>query len=57
VPRVLAVAVCRWLARHRGTREPSPRGLVWLERFERLGGLPTRAISGHFLAVVARRLP
>ena len=55
-PRVLLVPWCRRLAR-RGAGRPG----AWLERsllrFEALGRLPTREITGHFVAVIARRRP
>jgi SAM-dependent methyltransferase len=54
-PRVLAVALCGWLEKRRGVHQPSGWWLRWLNRFERLGGLPTRQFTGHFVAVVARR--
>jgi len=54
VPRVLMVPLCRRLAR-RGTGHPGRRLREWLRRFERLGRLPSSAVTGHFVAVVARR--
>jgi len=55
-PRVLLVPWCRHLAR-RGATRPG----AWLERsllrFEALGRLPTRELTGHFVAVTARRRP
>ena len=54
VPRVALVPVCRWLA-GRGVKEPGDRLRGWLSRFEDLGRWPTREITGHFVAVVARR--
>jgi len=54
-PRVLVVAICRWFENHRGVREPASWLLRWLNRFERLGSLPCRQFTGHFVAVVARR--
>jgi SAM-dependent methyltransferase len=55
VPRVLVVAVCRWIERLRGVREPAAWWLRWLNRFEILGRLPCRQLSGHFVAVAARK--
>ena len=55
-PRVLLVPWCRHLAR-RGTTRPGARLERWLQRCEALGRLPTREITGHFVAVVARRRP
>jgi SAM-dependent methyltransferase len=55
-PRVLLVPVCRWLA-SRGSSQPGPRWRAWLGRFERLDRLPTRWLTGHFIAVVARKRP
>lgn len=54
VPRVLAVLVCRWLAAA-GADRPGSRLHRWLLRGERLGAWPTRRVTGHFIAVVARR--
>jgi SAM-dependent methyltransferase len=54
-PRVLVVAVCGWLEKRRGVREPAAWWLRWLKRFEMLGGLPCRQFTGHFVAVVAKR--
>ena len=54
-PRVLVVAVCGWLERRRGVREPAAWWLRWLYRFELLGRLPCRQLTGHFIAVVARK--
>jgi hypothetical protein len=53
VPRAAAIVVCDRLDRrgeggHEGT-------LRWLMAFEKLGGLPTRYVTGHFVAVLARR--
>lgn len=53
VPRVLAIALGRWLARW--TDGPArARWLRGLMAFERLGHLPTRLRTGHFVAVRAR---
>jgi len=54
-PRVLAVALCGWLEKRWGVRRPPAWYLRWLSLFERLGRLPTREFTGHFVAVVARR--
>lgn len=54
-PRVVLVALCGWLARHRGWTTPPSSWLRMLAWWERLGRLPTRQITGHFVAVVARR--
>ena len=56
VPRVLFVPLCRLMARH-GTTRPGAWLERWLLRCEALGRLPTREITGHFVAVVARRRP
>ena len=52
-PRVLLVPVCRWLAR-RGVSRPGPRWRGWLRRLESLDRLPTRQVTGHFVALAAR---
>ena len=54
-PRVLVVAACGWLERRRGVRQPAAWWLRWLNRFEMLGRLPCRQLTGHFVAVVARK--
>jgi SAM-dependent methyltransferase len=54
LPRVLMVPFCRWLARS-GAAQPGTRLRGWLQRAEGLGRLPTRALTGHFIAVVARK--
>lgn len=54
-PRVLLVALCRWLARRRRWRTPPPAWITVLGWFESLATLPTRQITGHFVAIVARR--
>jgi len=54
-PRVLVVAVCGWLERRRGVRQPAAWWLRWLKRFELLGRLPSRQLTGHFIAAVARK--
>jgi ubiquinone/menaquinone biosynthesis C-methylase UbiE len=54
-PRVLAVAVCRWIERRRGFREPAAWWLRWLNHFEALGRLPCWQWTGHFVAAVARK--
>ena len=54
-PRVLLVPICRWLARRDGRCQPTPRWLEWLRRVEGLGRLPIRQLTGHFVAVVARK--
>jgi len=53
-PRVLAVAVAALLDRHAGPG-PRRRFLQWLLVPERLGALPTRFLTGHFVAVRAVR--
>jgi SAM-dependent methyltransferase len=55
-PRVLLVPVCRRIGR-RGPHRPGARWLDWLLRFEHLGRLPSWQLTGHFLAVVARKPP
>jgi len=52
-PRVLAVALCRWVERW-GSAASQHRLLRLLFRAERLAGWPTRYASGHFVAVLAR---
>lgn len=54
VPRVLMVPLCRWLARN-GSTQPGTWMRAWLRSIESLGRLPTREITGHFVAVVARK--
>jgi SAM-dependent methyltransferase len=54
VPRVLMVPVCRWLA-GRGEKQPGLWLHRWLRGFEGLGRLPSRELTGHFVAVVARK--
>jgi SAM-dependent methyltransferase len=54
VPRVLLVPACGWLA-SRGATLPGLRLHRWLRRFEGLARLPSRELTGHFVAVVARR--
>jgi len=53
-PRVVVVALCRWIAALTGNEHPP----VWLMRSvlgaERLERLPTRELTGHFVAVRAR---
>jgi SAM-dependent methyltransferase len=53
-PRVLAVAAMRLLARS-GSVTAQQRLLDLLTAFERLARWPTRFITGHFVAIVARR--
>jgi SAM-dependent methyltransferase len=53
-PRVLLVPVCRWLT-HRGMIAPGRRWQAWLRGIERLDRLPTSQLTGHFVAVVARK--
>jgi len=55
VPRVLTVPVCRWLATT-GSRRPERLSCRWLLAAERLGAWPTSRATGHFVAVVARRV-
>jgi SAM-dependent methyltransferase len=53
-PRVLAVAIARWLERH--TSPKSQRYFLrFLMAFEGLSCLPTRFLTGHFIAVRAMR--
>jgi len=54
VPRVLLVPLCRRLARGGATQHLTWLR-SWLSRFEGLGRLPTRELTGHFVAVVARK--
>jgi SAM-dependent methyltransferase len=53
-PRVLAVSVASLLQRHAGQRAQQ-RFLRGLMAFEKLANLPTRYISGHFVAVRAEK--
>ena len=53
VPRAPAILVCDRLER-RGT-SPHEGVLRWLMKFEGLGRLPTRFVTGYFVAVHARR--
>lgn len=54
VPRVLAVPICRGLAAM-GASRPGSRIRRWLLRGEQLRAWPSHRITGHFVAVVARR--
>jgi len=54
-PRVLAVALCRWIERRQRVGPPSASWLRWIQRFEVLGRLPSREWTGHFVTAVARR--
>lgn len=51
-PRALAVTCTRWLERHAAPRTQD-RFLAWLLAFECLEHLPTRLITGYFVAVRA----
>ena len=51
-PRVLAVAVARFLERHAAARSQR-RFLAALGAFERMAEWPTRYVTGHFVAVKA----
>jgi hypothetical protein len=53
-PRVLAVAAAAWLQRQKDANAP-PQFLRALRAFERLEDLPTRYLSGHFVALLARK--
>jgi SAM-dependent methyltransferase len=53
-PRPWAVARARGLQR-RGDEAAQARFLAGLERWESLGGLPTRFLTGHYTAVRARK--
>jgi hypothetical protein len=53
-PRVLMVALCRWLARD-GATQPGAWMRAWLRSVEGLGRLPTCEFTGHFVAIVARK--
>jgi ubiquinone/menaquinone biosynthesis C-methylase UbiE len=48
-PRVLAVAAARWIEKH-ATLNTQRRFLGFMRAFERLAYLPTRFITGHFIA-------
>jgi SAM-dependent methyltransferase len=56
VPRVLAVPAARLVARHAGAGMQR-RFLAALMRFEALGRLPTRFLTGHMVVAVAVRRP
>jgi ubiquinone/menaquinone biosynthesis C-methylase UbiE len=56
VPRVLAVGICGWIERRWGVHEPASWWLRWIGLFEKLGRLPCRAWTGHFVAVKARKI-
>jgi hypothetical protein len=53
-PRALAVACTRWLERH-ASPQTQDRFLAGLAAFERLERLPTRYITGYFVALRARK--
>ena len=55
-PRVLAIPVARFVERHAapGTKR---KFLKTLNRFEKLSGLPTRYLTGHYTAVCCRKEP
>jgi SAM-dependent methyltransferase len=53
VPRAPAILMCDRLDRRGDGRHEGV--LRWLMAFEKLGGLPTRYVTGHFVAVLARR--
>jgi hypothetical protein len=53
-PRFLAVLVADLLSRGTSS-ETQRRFLRWLQPFEALGRLPTRYLSGHFVAIRATR--
>jgi SAM-dependent methyltransferase len=53
VPRVVAIPICA--RRDRSTAEGVSRTVGALLRWERLGRLPSRQITGHFVGVLARR--
>ena len=46
--------ICRWLARRDG-RAGRLSMLDWLRRIEHLDRLPLRQLTGHFVAIVARK--
>jgi SAM-dependent methyltransferase len=53
-PRVLLVPLCRWIERRGARAEPAPWWLRWLLRIEHLENLPSRLLTGHFVAIRAR---
>lgn len=55
-PRIFAVWLARWL-QHKGTPASRERFLLLLMQFESLARLPTRFLTGYFVAVRARRCP
>ncbi len=55
VPRVLAVPACRWLAGHALTPDVTRAWIGRVSGVERVGRWPARWLTGHFVAVAARR--
>jgi SAM-dependent methyltransferase len=55
-PRVIVIPLCRWLERREARAELPPWLLRWLLRIERLGSLPSRTLTGHFVAIKARAM-
>lgn len=53
IPRVLAVPLCRKLDRSSGS--PRPQFVARMLSWESLNRIPTRQITGHFVAVLARK--
>ena len=54
-PRVLAVAAAAWLQPGQDASRIQPEFLRALRAFERLERLPTRYLTGHFVALLARK--
>ena len=54
-PRVLAVAASRWIDRF-SSDSGKESWLRWLKIFEHLGKLPTRFVSGYFIALRVTKL-
>lgn len=54
-PRVVMVPLCAWMSRRRGWRA-APKSWLWiLGAMEKLSRLPTRQLTGHYVAIVARK--
>ncbi len=53
-PRVILGPFCRWIERREARAEAPAWLLRWVRCFERLGSLPSRTLTGHFVAIRAR---
>lgn len=56
-PRVLLVPLCAWLERRYSWHALPPAFERILLSFERLASLPTCQFTGHFVGIIARKLP